>query len=371
MVNAQIRRGIGIRAMDRYQRDRHRGAHIVLALMIWFAMGFLAGSMCMWRAMTLPAIPGNDKGINLPNAPYLSPPQGDAVVTSDAPIASWSRGIHTPAVNDDIVYGHVHIAKTAGSEINGLLATRYERVCGNKGNSYDYYQTNARYEEARKRNCTTAWGCIQDAATLSGEHLGDNRGRLSRRWMDEVGYEDCDYISMEHKGTLFWEKEFMELGGPALKKELHIPCRADPVDHLLSKCNHGERRILCSRFRRTTTTQTEEMIKQLIKSCGANEGRFNNRLLDLRPAVAVKCFTAIPVEPYMQYMSDKLQTRRIQFNYVHRDTGPRVRNKANECLWQDPALWAKIKEVLVREVNYFSFCQQCLGSEEDLLHEGG
>jgi len=168
IVNAPIRRGNyhGVGAMDCRQRHRYRGAHFVLVLMIGFALGFFARSI-MWQVMILPSIPGNGKDITwpLPTVSYLSPPQGDAVVASNAPIASWSRGLHTVAVNNDIVYGHVHMTKTAGSEINGLLASRYERVCGNKGNSYDYYQTNARYAEARKRNCTTAFGCIQDAAT--------------------------------------------------------------------------------------------------------------------------------------------------------------------------------------------------------------
>ena len=35
-------------------------------------------------------------------------------------------------------------AKVAGTEINGELASHYERVCGNKGNSYDVYQLNQR-----------------------------------------------------------------------------------------------------------------------------------------------------------------------------------------------------------------------------------
>ncbi len=30
------------------------------------------------------------------------------------------------------IYGHVHMAKTGGTELNGLLAMGYERVCGHK-----------------------------------------------------------------------------------------------------------------------------------------------------------------------------------------------------------------------------------------------
>lgn len=50
--------------------------------------------------------------------------------------------------NDDdhrhqkVVYGHVRMTKTAGTEINAELALRAERVCGNKGYSLNAYQEN-------------------------------------------------------------------------------------------------------------------------------------------------------------------------------------------------------------------------------------
>lgn len=36
-------------------------------------------------------------------------------------------------VHNDKIFGHIHMAKTAGTELNGILAARYERVCGHKG----------------------------------------------------------------------------------------------------------------------------------------------------------------------------------------------------------------------------------------------
>ena len=44
-----------------------------------------------------------------------------------------------------LLYVHIHMAKTAGSFVNGALALKYERVCGKKGYSYDAYQANLRY----------------------------------------------------------------------------------------------------------------------------------------------------------------------------------------------------------------------------------
>ncbi len=47
-------------------------------------------------------------------------------------------GYHSPSV----IYGHVHMAKTMGTTINGNLSMHYERICGHKGYSYDAYNTN-------------------------------------------------------------------------------------------------------------------------------------------------------------------------------------------------------------------------------------
>jgi hypothetical protein len=46
-----------------------------------------------------------------------------------------------------VIFGHIHIAKTAGTEINGVLAQRFERVCGVKGYSYDAISFNQRAEK--------------------------------------------------------------------------------------------------------------------------------------------------------------------------------------------------------------------------------
>jgi len=43
-----------------------------------------------------------------------------------------------------ILYGHVHVAKTGGTSLNGIFANTFERVCGQKGYSYDAFQDNER-----------------------------------------------------------------------------------------------------------------------------------------------------------------------------------------------------------------------------------
>ena len=57
-----------------------------------------------------------------------------------------------PYFASETVVGHVHVAKTAGTSLNGLLASRYERVCGHKGYSYDSYGANLRMAAGRKVN---------------------------------------------------------------------------------------------------------------------------------------------------------------------------------------------------------------------------
>ena len=49
-----------------------------------------------------------------------------------------------------IVVGHIHIAKTGGTSINGMAANEFERVCGNKGYSFDFFQSNRRHKAGSK-----------------------------------------------------------------------------------------------------------------------------------------------------------------------------------------------------------------------------
>lgn len=37
---------------------------------------------------------------------------------------------------NNIIYGHIHIAKTGGTSLNGMLANKFERICGHKGENH-------------------------------------------------------------------------------------------------------------------------------------------------------------------------------------------------------------------------------------------
>lgn len=95
-------------------------------------------------------------------------------------------------VYPDRIYGHIHMAKTAGTSLNGLLAARFERVCGHKGYSYDFYQSN-------NRSVTSV-----DSSTLKEQavdnlgkiHKGYYRGRVHPEIMEEIGFEGTFLLSL-------------------------------------------------------------------------------------------------------------------------------------------------------------------------------
>eukprot|EP01083_Nonionella_stella_P224429 798880_1 len=89
-----------------------------------------------------------------------------------------------------VVYGHVHIGKTAGTSLNGNLSLQFERICGHKGYSYDAFQ----FQQRSKSEAN--WMHSKDLISEVYDG-GFNRGRVPEQIMDEIGYEDCDWISHE------------------------------------------------------------------------------------------------------------------------------------------------------------------------------
>ena len=70
-----------------------------------------------------------------------------------------------------MIYGHVHMAKTGGSFVNGALALNYERVCGEKGYSYDAFQANWRYRNNKSH-----------VDTMGEVEIGYSRQRVPATW---------------------------------------------------------------------------------------------------------------------------------------------------------------------------------------------
>lgn len=248
-------------------------------------------------------------------------------------IVSAGKSTDMPA---NLVYGHIHIAKTGGTELNGLLASRYERICGNKGYSYDFYAVNlANSHHERKKQKI--------------------RGKISYEEMSEIGYEDCDYISQEAEWT-FW-KMFEKWDVPL---ELHVPCR-DPVDHLMSQCNFRKKEYSC-----------DAPISLMVKECllyisGDSEWNRFSYGIKLIKNTSLKCFDfKLSFTKYLEYMDGLLQKKRLSNEYVSRKTN-RPRNRTSECIWSNAERKQELEEFLIREVDYYRFCSNCLGSTDDLL----
>ena len=246
-------------------------------------------------------------------------------------------------VRQPVLFGHVHIAKTGGTTLNQNLSLQFERVCGHKGYSYDAIQLNRRVADGRiSRN-------------ISGgpNHTMFDRQRVHISFMDEIGYEDCDWISHETHWRV-WRSLQKSTGIPIV---LHMPCR-DPVDHVLSQCNHRGMTISC-----------EEDIVGQISRCLLGMNRFSLQLEHV-PNIHLRCFDsrASYNGRYVEFMRTKLQRRRIVDDYAQRYTN-KARKREHECIWQNETLIRQVRSHLIATVEYYKFCDRCLGSHHDLFPE--
>lgn len=242
----------------------------------------------------------------------------------------WSR--------PPVIYGHVHIAKTAGTSLNGMLALNFERVCGHKGYSHDFTNFNKRGSQP---------DIISDRY---GE--GFDRGRVPFWIMDEEGFEDCDYISQERSAE--WWTRFSKWDVPV---ELHVPCR-EPIDHLMSLCNYFGHRFRCNLS-----------IELEMRPCLKHMGRYSDELTRT-PNLIVKCYsTSKQFTGYYDYVAKMLQRKRITSEYKFRAMNE-PRKLDDECIWrpENADLKQRIERTLVESYDYYRFCNRCIGSKDDLLH---
>ena len=179
--------------------------------------------------------------MNMMSSSHNDAPPPAAPVTPPQVQEGWVR--------PPIIYGLAHIAKTGGTTINGELANHFERVCGNKGYSYDAYMTNERFQQtvekranddSKKKNHLVMRADQGDSLTKLWPSF--NRGNTPRKWMDEVGYDDCDYVAIETKFIEQWQGVIDQA---QTRMEMHVPCR-DSLDHLMSQCNHFRNPFSCA-----------------------------------------------------------------------------------------------------------------------------
>jgi hypothetical protein len=162
--------------------------------------------------------------------------------------------------------------------------------------------------------------------------------------MNEIGYEDCDYISHEIK-WMFWpnlmkdfnNKNKNNLNNSTLTLELHVPCR-EPLQHLMSMASHHSKIYECDE---NETNITIEKAIDEVYMIFAEKERFNNLI---KTNVELKCFHSFPMENYINYMKDKLRIRRFVPTYTARTTNDK-RDKSKECLWDNTSYEYKQKAI--------------------------
>lgn len=186
---------------------------------------------------------------------------------------------------------------------------------------------------------------------ISQRWKGYNRGRIPEEVMYEIGFQDCDYISMESDHRQ-WKKIKTDVGAPL---ELHVPCR-EPITMLMSMCNYQEVQFDCERAK----THPDEAIR----NCTIEMSRFSYKMKTY-PETTLKCFNPFPVQNYISYMSQSLHRKRLENPYVRRDTN-KPRNKTTECIWKDSGLQQRVRQRLIILYDYFSFCNSCMNSSEEL-----
>ena len=219
---------------------------------------------------------------------------------------------------------HVHIAKTGGSTFNKEAAFRYERVCGNKGNS--------------------------------AEHVPQNIHRVIKPIKKEhhLPIFDCDLISLEVSWRT-WAARGAALSAGPLNCSLValIPCR-DPFEHMLSQCNHKGKKI------HESSIETPE---QLYEKCRGWEDRFSFQMFNTTPPIFARDFCY-----HFETMNQTLENLksiiipRIRPLEEHRDylieqkTSEKPRKKTPTWL---EALHEKFNVWAVENVPYYKYCSSC------------
>jgi hypothetical protein len=105
------------------------------------------------------------------------------------------------------------------------------------------------------------------------------------------------------------------------------------------------------------------MIKQIDGCTLFLEMRYHNRLND---TFSTKCFNAQRITEYQEWIGERLQRKRIEADYVFRRTN-KPRHKEEECIWNRTDIQELVKTHLLKKYQYYSFCDQGIGSANDIF----
>lgn len=268
----------------------------------------------------------------------------------------------TEPLQQNTIYGLVHIAKTGGTWINFILSSSYERVCGNKGysNFGDADGIIQRYEEKAFNFSTPGLKWFYRTTIKWVYDNGRHFKRPIPQLVDRVGFSACDFI-IEEVAASYWN----EIATWAAERilELHIPCR-ESVDHLMSMCNHRRHKFSC---------QNPDVGVE-IKNCILINGRFDENLIAFskeKANIRMKCFDYRNLTSYIALMDTILEKKKVQPPGKMRPTKSMVhpREPETECVWTNATARRNAETEMLKSnfSDYFKFCSQCLGSSQDLF----
>ncbi len=213
--------------------------------------------------------------------------------------------------------------------------------------SYDAVKFNKRVYEYAKAHGGMATESNGGPDIISYKYKRYNRGRVPWSIMNEIGYEDCDFVSLERE----WQS--WKNVAAIWPVELHVPCR-DPLEHLMSQCNYQDLQFNC----------TAIDLHHEVESCLLHPNRFSAKLLHVKN-LTLRCFNPTPMEPYIAYIDRFLERKRIEVTYVHRNTN-NARDRNDECIWKNQKVMDLVKEIL-SSFDYYRWCNHCIGSENELF----
>ncbi|KAL7480962.1 hypothetical protein ACHAW6_006643 [Cyclotella cf. meneghiniana] len=226
------------------------------------------------------------------------------------------------------------------------LPTNLNMFVGTKDiGTYDAYQENER--------------AINQPGIMNLPGNNWTRSRVSPDEMMIIGYEDCDYISHE-MNWYFWKNTFADGMFQGMQMELHVPCRIR-IKHLMSQCNHHAPKKL----ELACNATTDEELFESVNECLLHMHRYDHELLkhfDVRCYDFEKQFTG-----YVPYMSGILRRRRFESKPFQKRETNDPRNKTEECIWNNPGVLKKVDRYLLNTVPYYQFCNNCIGSKNELV----
>ena len=278
-------------------------------------------------------------------------PQNSTSTSSIARSVQWQlignvTGVENESQRgENLVYGHIHIAKTAGSTINRKFSLFFDNVCGNKGHSFDAIRVHDRHRRGGRGDVKSN----HSAHSHFFHSQAQVRPSFLQKRMDEIGYEHCDWISHEISWQ-FWRK----FSSWPAKVQIHLPCR-DPVDHIVSHImsvlNHQKKRFQCDRTWK----------RQIDSAMRSYSNRFSKQMLKI-DNLDLKCvrFHHLIDGTYFKFMQSKLQERRVKRPitrlYYHTNI---KRNEKAECVWNDKKLLQNMTAYMISKGDYYNFCSSC------------